>query len=58
MVLSSYIKTAPALSMTLLVVESLGMLAVSWFVFKSVTTRWKKEHFAFATLTSGSGAQG
>jgi len=58
MVLSFYIGTAPAISTALLVMESLILLSASWFVFKSVTTRWKKEHFAFATLTAGSGAQG
>jgi hypothetical protein len=56
MVLSFWISEAPTISMALLAVESLAMLGASWFVFRSVVTRWKKEHFAFATLTAGSGA--
>jgi hypothetical protein len=56
MVLSFWIKTAPVISIVLLVVEALGMIGASVIVFRSVVTRWKKEHFAFATLTAGSGA--
>ena len=56
MVLSFWIKTAPVISIALLVVVALGMLGASVLIFRSVVARWKGEHFAFATLTAGSGA--